>query len=138
EDAITARAVADGVDEVDHLRRNRVADGEVAAAEQLAEVQPVVGGGVRGARHSRAPYAGPVGTPQRLERLEPGQLIVVGSDRAVVVTDELAAVFSTGDRLVVLPDTGDVLHIPAAEHEAATKAVSAAYDAFHQLSGVTD
>ena len=79
-----------------------------------------------------------MGTPLPLERLEPGQLIVVGGDRAVAVTDELAAAFAAGDRLVVLPDTGDVLHIPAAEHEAATEAVSAAYAAFEQLSGVSD
>jgi glutamate-5-semialdehyde dehydrogenase len=79
-----------------------------------------------------------VGTPLPLERLEPGQLIVVGGDRAVAVSDELAAAFCAGDRLVVLPDTGDVLHIPAAEHEAATESVSAAYAAFEQLSGVSD
>jgi glutamate-5-semialdehyde dehydrogenase len=79
-----------------------------------------------------------VGTPLPLERLEPGQLIVVGSDRAVAVTDELAAAFSPGDHLVALPDTGDLLHIPAADHEAATVAVSAAIEAFEQLAGVTD
>jgi glutamate-5-semialdehyde dehydrogenase len=77
-------------------------------------------------------------TPLPLERLEPGQLIIVGGDRAVAVTDELAAAFSAGDRLVVLPDIGDVLHIPAAEHVAAAEAVSAASAAFEGLAGVTD
>jgi glutamate-5-semialdehyde dehydrogenase len=79
-----------------------------------------------------------VSTALPLERLEPGQLIVVGGDRAVAVTDELAASFRAGDRLVALADSGDVLHIPAAEHEAATVAVSAAAAAFEELAGVTD
>jgi glutamate-5-semialdehyde dehydrogenase len=77
-------------------------------------------------------------SPQPLGRLEPGQLIIVGGDRAVTVTDELAASFAAGDRLVVLPDTGDVLHIPASEHAAAVEAVSAASAAFEELTGVSD
>jgi glutamate-5-semialdehyde dehydrogenase len=79
-----------------------------------------------------------VTTPRPLERLEPGQLIVVGGDRGVTVSDELADAFRPGDRLVVLADTGDVLHVPAAEQEAATVAVAAAASAFDELADVTD
>ena len=42
EDALAGRPVADGVHEVDHLGGERVVDGEVATAQQLAEVQPIL------------------------------------------------------------------------------------------------
>ena len=41
--ALAGVAVADGVDEVDHLLGDRVVDGEVAAGQELAEVEPIVG-----------------------------------------------------------------------------------------------
>ena len=44
-------------------------------------------------------------------------MLVYGGDRATVVPAELAAAFAAGDRLVVVQDTGDLLHIPRAEHE---------------------
>jgi glutamate-5-semialdehyde dehydrogenase len=86
----------------------------------------------------RTSVTGSPSSPQPLARLEPGQLIIVGGDRAVAVTDDLAASFRAGDRLVVLADTGGVLHIPANEHAAAVDAVSAAAAAFEQLAGVAD
>ncbi len=73
-----------------------------------------------------------------LERLQAGQPIVVGGDRYVTVSDQLAAAFQAGDRLVVVADTGDLLHIPAAEHAAATAAVDAAAGAFDALRTVSD
>ena len=39
EQALARLPVADGVDEVDHLRGHGIADGEVAAGQELAEVQ---------------------------------------------------------------------------------------------------
>ena len=42
EQALAGRPVADQVGEVDHLRGERVADREVAAGEQLAEVEPSI------------------------------------------------------------------------------------------------
>ncbi len=57
---------------------------------------------------------------RRLERLEPGQPIVFGGDRVTPVPAELAAAFRPGDRLVVVQETGDLLHVPAADHAAAT------------------
>lgn len=73
-----------------------------------------------------------------LERLQAGQQLVVGGDRYVTIGDELASVFRRGDRLVVVDDTGDVLHVPAAEHAAAAQAVTAATAAFAGLADVDD
>lgn len=74
----------------------------------------------------------------RLESLQPGQPIVFGGDRVTFVPDDLAAAFEPGDRLVVVPDTGDLLHIPATEHEAVDAVVGAAVEAFRELGRVTD
>ena len=43
-----------------------------------------------------------------------------------------------GDRLVVVHDTGDLLHIPAAEHALVSSAVGGAADAFARMAAVTD
>ncbi len=67
-----------------------------------------------------------------------GERILVGGDRAVTVGAELAAAFASGDRLVVVHETGDLLHIPRTEHEAVGAAVGRATDAFHALSETTD
>jgi glutamate-5-semialdehyde dehydrogenase len=79
-----------------------------------------------------------VGSPLPLEQLQPGQVIVVGGDRIVTVGDELAASYRAGDRLVVVPDTGDLLHVPAADAELATVAVDAASAAFGAMAAMTD
>lgn len=73
-----------------------------------------------------------------LTGLSAGQQIPFGGDRVAVVSDELARDFAEGDRLVVVHDTGDLLHIPRAEVEAAAGAVSAAEDAFRALAAVDD
>ena len=65
-----------------------------------------------------------------LRRLVPGQLVPFGGNRVATVPDELAAAFVDGDRLVVVHDTGDLLHIPRAEHERVHHAVGAAAAAF--------
>lgn len=72
-----------------------------------------------------------------LERLEPGQLVVVG-DGLVEVSAELAAAFRPGDRLVAVASTGAVLHVPGAAADAAASATRAAVDAFAGLGGVSD
>ncbi|MDB5447577.1 MAG: proA [Phenylobacterium sp.] len=74
----------------------------------------------------------------RLERLEAGQAIVYGGDRAAYVTAELAAAFRAGDRLLVAPDTGALLHVPAAEHAIAAAAVALAREAFAKMGEVSD
>ena len=63
-----------------------------------------------------------------------GQPIVFGGDRVATVDEALAAAFRAGDRLVVVQETGDLLHVPAAEHAAAGAAVDAAVAAFAALA----
>lgn len=72
-----------------------------------------------------------------LTRLTPGMPIVFGGDRLVEVSEELAAAFTEGDRLVVVQDTGALLHIPAADWDEAHVAVGAAADAFSRMGRVT-
>ncbi|MGH1503410.1 MAG: aldehyde dehydrogenase family protein [Acidimicrobiales bacterium] len=73
-----------------------------------------------------------------LTSLQPGQPIVFGGDKVTSVPDDLAAAFTAGDRLVVVNDTGALLHIPAAEWETAQAAVGRAYTAFGRLGAVGD
>ena len=73
-----------------------------------------------------------------LTDLTPGMAIPYGGDKVTYVTDDLAAAFAPGDRLVVVQDTGDVLHIPASAWKVAADAVTAAYDAFRRLGAVSD
>jgi glutamate-5-semialdehyde dehydrogenase len=75
---------------------------------------------------------------ETLVRLEKGMPIVYGGDRVVYVDEELAKTFEAGDRLVVVQDTGALLHIPAAEWERARTAIDAAYQAFSMMGTVTD
>jgi glutamate-5-semialdehyde dehydrogenase len=74
----------------------------------------------------------------RLEALAPGQAIPFAGDRVAYVTPELVAAFRPGDRLVVVQDTGDLLHIPAREQAAAQAAVGRAVGAFARMGEVDD
>ncbi|MBT8198815.1 MAG: aldehyde dehydrogenase family protein [Acidimicrobiia bacterium] len=76
--------------------------------------------------------------PHRLERLEPGMTIVYGGDRYVTVDADLAAAFVPGDHLVVVQDTGALLHIPAEVHAVASAAVTSAAGAFAAMGSVSD
>jgi glutamate-5-semialdehyde dehydrogenase len=73
-----------------------------------------------------------------LRVLSAGQSIPFGGDRVATVSPELAAAFVEGDRLVVVQETGDLLHVPRVEHERVSAAVTAALDAFHGLAAATD
>ncbi len=73
-----------------------------------------------------------------LTTLAAGQPIVFGGDRVAEVTSELAAAFKAGDQLIVVQDTGDLLHIPAGEYRMVDAAVSAAIDGFVELAGCSD
>lgn len=73
-----------------------------------------------------------------MERLTTGQQIIVGGDQVMTVDEELAAAFQPGDRLIVVADTGAVLHVPEAQFAAAEQAVAVATDAFAALGSVTD
>jgi glutamate-5-semialdehyde dehydrogenase len=73
-----------------------------------------------------------------LERLHEGMPLLVGGDRVVRVSAALAEEFRAGDRLVVVHDTGDVLHLPARELLAVDAALAPAVEAFHALGQCTD
>jgi glutamate-5-semialdehyde dehydrogenase len=74
----------------------------------------------------------------RLDQLTPGMAIPFGGDRITYVPADLAARFVAGDRLVVVQETGALLHIPAALHGAAAAAVSRAHAAFEAMRFVAD
>src|SRR5262249_29584974 len=51
---------------------------------------------------------------------------------------ELAAAFQPGDRLIVVQETGALLHVPATEQAVAEAAVGRAHAAFQAMGRVTD
>ena len=73
-----------------------------------------------------------------LDSLQPGQLIPFGGDRMTEVPADLADAFTAGDRLVVVQDTGALLHVPSADQALVNDAVDAARAAFVALADVTD
>lgn len=73
-----------------------------------------------------------------LRELTPGMPVLYGGDRVTYVPAELAEAFRPGDRLVVVQETGDLLHVPASEWKVATGAVGRAYEAFSQMGSVPD
>lgn len=77
-------------------------------------------------------------TAGRLESLTPGQAIPFGGDRVAHVSPQLAAAFKAGDRLLVVQDSGDLLHVPAAEQATAAGAVGRAAAAFARMGEVPD
>jgi glutamate-5-semialdehyde dehydrogenase len=76
--------------------------------------------------------------PAGLTSLTAGQLVPFGGDRVAFVDAELAASFAAGDRLVVVQDTGALLHICAAEHALVSAAVDQARGAFAALAAASD
>jgi glutamate-5-semialdehyde dehydrogenase len=74
----------------------------------------------------------------QLEQISPGDRILVGGDRFVTVSEELAAQFAAGDSLVVVEETGAILHLPAAERRVSSEAVGRARAAFAQMGAVLD
>jgi glutamate-5-semialdehyde dehydrogenase len=74
---------------------------------------------------------------QELTRLEEGMPIVYGGNRVTHVDAGLATAFEDGDRLVVVQETGELLHVPRADWERATEAVTAAVEAFSKMGSVT-
>lgn len=74
---------------------------------------------------------------ERLEKLVPGSQILVGGNRSVRVSPELAERFQPGDSLFVVEETGQVLLLPAAERERAEAAVARAVRASSQMGRVT-
>ncbi|HEY4030402.1 MAG TPA: aldehyde dehydrogenase family protein [Caulobacteraceae bacterium] len=73
-----------------------------------------------------------------LDKLTSGMPIPFGGNRVAVVSPELAAAFQAGDRLVVVQESGALLHVPAAVQAVAEAAVGRAHGAFQQMGRVTD
>jgi glutamate-5-semialdehyde dehydrogenase len=77
-------------------------------------------------------------TARTLDRLEPGMLIPYGGNRLAVVSEDLAGRFRPGDRLIVVGQTGELLHVPASQQALAEEAVGRASRAFHGMGAVSD
>lgn len=73
-----------------------------------------------------------------LTELTPGMPIVFGGDRVTEVDAALAAAFRPGDRLVVVQENGDLLHIPGDDWDRARAAVDTATRAFSLMGTVSD
>lgn len=73
-----------------------------------------------------------------LESLVPGMPIVFGGNRVTRVSPELAEAFHPGDRLIVLQETGDLLHVPKTDWEVAIAAVERAHAAFDRMGRIDD
>ena len=96
-------------------------------------------GGAHGLRSgSDTGKPGSMDQAQPLEHLTAGAIIVVGGDRQVVVSRELAEAFAPGDYLATVERTGELLHVRADERARARAAVDRAYDAFAQMASVSD
>ncbi|MDH3308604.1 MAG: aldehyde dehydrogenase family protein, partial [Acidimicrobiia bacterium] len=74
----------------------------------------------------------------QLTTLTEGMAIPYGGDKVTTVPADLATAFQPGDRLVVVQDTGALLHIPADVWSIATTAVGRASSAFADMGTVTD
>ena len=77
-------------------------------------------------------------TTASLERLEAGQLVPFGGHRVTTVSSELADSFGPGDHLVVVQETGALLHVPAEQQQLVGAVVERAVDAFGELAGCSD
>jgi glutamate-5-semialdehyde dehydrogenase len=64
--------------------------------------------------------------------------IPFGGDRLTRVSQELAEAFQPGDQLIVVQETGDLLHVPATEAESVRGAVDRAMTAFSRMGSVPD
>ena len=64
--------------------------------------------------------------------------IPFGGNRVATVPEALAAAFRPGDRLVVVQESGALLHVPAAVQAIAEAAVGRAHDAFQAMGRVPD
>jgi len=73
-----------------------------------------------------------------LEHLTPGMPVPFGGNRVAFVSDELAEAFRPGDRLVVMQDTGALLHITEGVAQRVAAAVGRTHDAFQAMGAVSD
>ena len=75
---------------------------------------------------------------KKLESLTAGMSIPYGGNNVAIVSEELAAEFESGDRLIVVQTTGDLLHIPAGVWDISYETVERAHHAFLEMGSVDD
>jgi glutamate-5-semialdehyde dehydrogenase len=73
-----------------------------------------------------------------LERLTAGMPILWGGNKVSLVSHDLAERFAPGDRLLVMQESGALLHVPRAAFDIAHEAVSRARAAFSAMGRVSD
>ncbi len=110
------------------------AGGKRASKAQLEHKAKAVADGALG---SQAEAGTPAATG-RLTTLPAGMPVPYGGDRVAYVPQALADAFRPGDRLVVVQETGDLLHIPAGVQALAEAAVGRAHSAFQGMAQVSD
>ena len=64
--------------------------------------------------------------------------VLLGGDRVVRVSEELASKFKPGDRLIAVRRSGELLHVPGEVHALVTDAVDRAVEAFEAQQGASD
>lgn len=74
----------------------------------------------------------------QLQSLREGDRLLIEGNRTLTVSPELAKAFKAGDRLAVVTDSEEILHLPASEVELAENAVESASAAFKILSAAPD
>ncbi|HEY5070601.1 MAG TPA: aldehyde dehydrogenase family protein [Caulobacteraceae bacterium] len=70
--------------------------------------------------------------------LTTGMPILYGGDKFAFAPEHIAQAFQAGDRLLVVEESGELLHIPAAASEIAASAVGRAREAFAAMDQVAD
>ncbi|MET0293784.1 MAG: aldehyde dehydrogenase family protein [Phenylobacterium sp.] len=75
---------------------------------------------------------------ERLSGLTAGMAIVYGGDKVARVSEALAHRFRDGDRLLVVQDSGELLHVPRDVGAVAAHAVGRAQAAFESMGEVSD
>jgi len=75
---------------------------------------------------------------EKISKLEAGMSVLVGGDRVVRVSAELAEKFQAGDRLIVVRKTGAILHVPQNIHALVSMAVDQALYAFDAQQDAPD
>ena len=73
-----------------------------------------------------------------LNELSAGMPVVFGGNKVTRVSAELARAFRRGDRLLVVEESGDLLHIPAEQYHVAEEAVGRACAAFAGMGAVPE
>lgn len=76
--------------------------------------------------------------PMTLTTLTAGMPIPYAGDQVATVSATLAAAFRPGDHLLVVQETGDLLHVPRAARDLASSSVTRALDAFAAIAPVPD